>query len=176
MCPNGVREADWERVSMLVCKSDWKIKRIAYSQHSWAEERDCTVEGQCPFDPETGNPITYAGLESHANYPESKPLMVHTFLNGSSFDGVQLQNLGGLYFGDRTLADPYRKWVPRPDLLTYIPPMLTANETDIMNKFEWAVYAGNWGAPLKLPPVHLECINEEQTAKEECSMQNEATK
>lgn len=76
MCPVGVHEGDWERVSVLVCKSDWKVKRMAFSQHYWAEERDCTVEGQCLVDPETGHYMTFAGLDSHANYPEPSDLMV----------------------------------------------------------------------------------------------------
>ena len=175
MCPNGVREADWERVSMLVCKSDWKIKRIAYSQHSWAEERDCTVEGQCPFDPETGNPITYAGLDGHGNYPESKPLMVYEFVSGNFSTDVQLQNLGGLYISDRTLADPYRKWVPRPDLMLHIPDMNALNESQRVGEYAWAMYAGNWGAPLQLPSVYLECINAEQTERFPCPPENEST-
>lgn len=175
MCPTGVHEADWERVSVLVCKSDWKIKRIAYSQHSWAEERDCTVEGQCPFDPETGNPVTYAGLDGHGNYPESNNLMVYEFVSGNFSADFQLQNLGGVYIADRTFSDPYRKWVPRPDLLAYIPPLLTLNDTDVMTRFGWAAYAGNWGAPLQLPSVYLECLNPTQTERYLCPPEYEST-
>jgi hypothetical protein len=76
MCPVGVHEADWERVSVLVCKSDWQVKRMAFSQHYWAEERDCTIEGECLVDPETGHYSSFAGLDSHANYPEPSDFMV----------------------------------------------------------------------------------------------------
>lgn len=119
--------------------------------------------------------IDISGLDSHANYPDSKPLMVYQFINGSSLEQFQLLSLGGLYLGDRTLADPYRKWVPRPDLLTYVPPLSSLNETDALTRLEWAVYAGNWGVPLQEPAVYLECLNEEQTSRERCPIDNKIT-
>ena len=92
MCPAGVHEADLERMSMLVCKSDQKIKQIAYSQHSWNEVRDCQVEGQCLFDEETGNPISYVALEGHGNYPESPGAGFHVYTYyGSSLQGFPVR-------------------------------------------------------------------------------------
>lgn len=116
-----------------------------------------------------------AGLDGHGNYPESNPLMVYEFVSGNFSQDFQLENLGGVYIGDRTLSDPYRKWVPRPDLLSYIPPLLTINETDLLNRLGWAAYAGNWGAPLQLPSVYLECLNAAQTERYLCPPEYEST-
>jgi hypothetical protein len=175
MCPVGVHEGDWERVSVLVCKSDWKVKRMAFSQHYWVEERDCTVEGQCLVDPETGHFMTFAGLDSHANYPEPSDLMVYDYVNGTISGTVELENLGGLFIGDRNNPDPYRKWVPRPELMLYIPPP-SELEGILNNETLWALYAGNWGAPLRLPTVSLDCLNAEQTERFPCPKDNESTK
>jgi len=120
MCPTGVHEADIERVSVLVCKSDLQAKQVAYSQHSWVELRDCTA-GNCPTDPETGNPVTYAGLEGHGNYPVSSPLDVYAYQEAEFRGKASFDNLGGVYISDRTLADPYKRWVPRPDNLVFVP-------------------------------------------------------
>ncbi|KAL4419239.1 hypothetical protein ABPG77_001177 [Micractinium sp. CCAP 211/92] len=101
VCPIGVHEGDWERISLLVCAEDLSLQQAAYSQHGWWETRDCTVEGQCPReqnenDPTVNNPVTYIGLESHANYFESSPLMVYAWKNASLNNGrVQLENFGG---------------------------------------------------------------------------------
>ncbi len=91
MCPAGVHEADLERMSMLVCMSEQKIKQIAYSQHAWSEVRDCQIDGQCQFDEVTGNPISYVALEGHGNYPESPGNGFHVYYyQGSSIDGFPL--------------------------------------------------------------------------------------
>ena len=174
MCPAGVHEADWERVSVLVCKSDWQVKRMAFSQHTWAEERDCTVEGQCLKDPETGHYMTFAGLDSHANYPEPSDFKVYEYINGNVSSAVKLDNLGGLYIGDRNNPDPYRKWVPSPELMLYVPPPTTFNDT-LNSTNLWMMYPGNWGAPLQLPAVSLDCLNDAQTERYPCAKDNEST-
>ena len=117
-----------ERVSVLVCKADREVKRIAYSQHEWTEERDCTLPSGdpqgCPRNPETGNFVTHAGLESHANYPTSSPLDVYEFVSGTIKGApVSLNNLGGVFIADRTLFGD-KRWEPEPDgsNLIYIPP------------------------------------------------------
>lgn len=167
MCPPGVHESDIEHVSVLVCKSDQQIKRVLYSQHNWVEVRDCTAPNDCPFDPETGNPVTYAGLEGHANYPEENPLMVYMVVSGDAAGFVTLNNLGGVYIGDRAIADPFKKWVPTPDNVVYIPPPQEIYDQN-MTEFEWALFGGNWGAPLQNPASTLTCISENQTYLYEC--------
>lgn len=128
-CPIGVHEFDLERVSVLVCKSDREAKRMAYSQHAWTEERDCTLPADdpagCPRNPDTGNFVTHASLEGHGNYPAASPLDVYQFLSGNiSGAPVSLNNLGGVYIADRTLVDPYKRWEPARNgsNLIYIPP------------------------------------------------------
>jgi hypothetical protein len=174
MCPAGVHEADWERVSVLVCKSDWQIKRMAFSQHYWAEERDCTVAGECTLDPETGHYATFAGLDSHANYPQPSELKVYDYVNGNFSGNAELDNLGGIFIGDRNNPDPYRKWVPRPELMLYIPEPGALNDT-LDNETLWMSYSGNWGAPLQMPAVTLDCLNDEQTERFPCPADNEST-
>jgi hypothetical protein len=138
-----------------------------YSQHNWVEVRDCTIPNDCPFDPETGNPVTYAGLEGHANYPEENPLMVYMVVSGDAAGFVTLNNLGGVYIADRAIADPYKKWVPSPDNVVYIPPPQVIFDQN-MTEFEWALYGGNWGAPLQNPTATLTCISENQTYLYDC--------
>ena len=172
MCPAGVHEADLERMSMLVCKNDQKIKQIAYSQHSWSEVRDCQIEGQCLFDEETGNPISYVALEGHGNYPESPGNGFHVYYyQGSSIDGFPLENIGGIYVGDRTGDDPEKKFVPTPDNVKYIPPLWEIQEQNgIINgtSWEWAQFPGNWGAPLVQAPLKLFCLNRDVSEYVEC--------
>jgi hypothetical protein len=157
MCPPGVHEADFERVSVLVCKSDLQAKRVAYSQHAWAEERDCTQPGACPLTAE-GNPEVWTALEGHGNYAEASPLMVYDYQKAEFRDAAALRNLGGLWLGDRTLADPNKRWTPKPELLVYTPP-LEEIEWGGLDDFEWAAYPGQWGAPLAAPALELYCLN-----------------
>ena len=162
MCPEGVHEGDLERVSMLVCKSDLKIKRIAYSQHAWTEVRDCQVEGQCPMDPDTGRPVTHVALEGHGNYPENDGFHVYFYLGGgrTGFNNITLPNIGGIYVGDRTGEDPSKVFVPTPDNIVYIPPAWEIEQglaAGDMQEWRWAVYPGNWGAPLADQPTVLYC-------------------
>ncbi len=142
MCPAGVHEADLERMSMLVCKSEQKIKQIAYSQHAWSEVRDCQIDGQCQFDEVTGNPISYVALEGHGNYPESPGNGFHVYYyQGSSIDGFPLENIGGIYVGDRTGDDPSKTWIPTPDNVKYIPPLweIQEEQNDVINGTSWQV-------------------------------------
>lgn len=115
-----------EHVSVLVCKSDKEAKRMAYSQHSWIEQRDCTLPKDdprgCPRNPHSGNFVTYAGLEGHGNYPSVAPLHVYDVLMGKNKGiPISIDNLGGVFIGDRTLVDPYRRWEPAPDGSNVIP-------------------------------------------------------
>jgi hypothetical protein len=166
MCPTGVHESDWCRVSVLVCKSDLEIKQTAYSQHAWMETRNCEA-GQCPM--EDGHPVSFAGLDGHGNYYEESNMMVYSFYNGSSIDGgksVSLGNFGGLYIGDRT-AKGEKKFVPREDNVKFIPSLdeiLSENLTD----FYWAAYSGQWGAPLAQGPIDLECLSNNYTMRGPC--------
>lgn len=161
MCPSGVHEADLERMSMLVCKNDQKIKQIAYSQHAWSEVRDCQIEGQCLFDNSTGNPISYVALEGHGNYPEDKGFHVYYYM-GSSIENFPLDNIGGIYVGDRTGDDPTKTFIPTPENIVYIPPLWAIQEgyqgID-PEEWNWAVYPGNWGAPLQESPLTLACLD-----------------
>ena len=170
MCPTGVHESDWCRVSVLVCKSDGALMQAAYSQHAWMEIRDCQA-GQCPL--EDGHPVAYAGLDGHGNYYEESPLAVYAYFNGSSVkDGkyFSLDNFGGVYIGDRAKRDPDRMFQPTQDNIKYLP---TIDEIFAENKteeFEWALYSGQWGAPLKSGvELTFTCINKEQTAMETCN-------
>jgi hypothetical protein len=123
MCPAGVHEADLERMSMLVCKSDQKIKQIAYSQHAWNEVRDCQVEGQCLFDEETGNPISYVALEGHGNYPESPGNGFHVYT----------------YFGSSLEGFPVRIGLENVALYRHLTPSLTPSLTPAIS---WTTLAG----------------------------------
>lgn len=171
MCPTGVHEGDLERMSMLVCKSDQKIKQIAYSQHAWTEVRDCQQDGQCSFDEETGNPVSYVGLEGHANYPENSGLHVY-YYQGSSIQGRGgFNNIGGIYIGDRTGNDANRTFVPTENNIVYIPPswaILEGYDAISYNEWEWAVYPGNWGAPLQRAPLSIYCFNGNATSFVPC--------
>jgi hypothetical protein len=172
MCPAGVHEADLERVSVLVCKNDQKIKQITYSQHAWSEVRDCQIEGQCLFDNATGNPISYVALEGHGNYPESVGDGFHVYYyQGSAIDGFPLRNIGGIYIGDRTGDDPEKTFIPTPDNVKYIPPLWEIQE-DYQGirsaEWEWAVFPGNWGAPLVQASTKLVCIDTESEEYFEC--------
>lgn len=160
MCPAGIHEGDLERVSMLVCKSDLNIKRIAYSQHGWTEVRNCEA-GDCPIDKETGHLVTYVGLESHANYPDNSDLHVYFYQGGNVSGKVELDNLGGVYVGDRTGDDPSKTFIPTRDNIKYVPPAWEIErgiENGEMNEWKWAVYPGNWGAPLSKTPTVLYCF------------------
>ena len=140
----------------------------------WTQVQDCTnttnttttnTPLNCPKDPETGNPVTFAGLNSHANFPAASDLIVYEMISGNVSESFQVQNLGGLYIGDRAKADPSRKWVPRQELLQYIPPLDTVGND---SEWQWAIYAGNWGSPLLLPAVTLECLSDDQMTKAPC--------
>lgn len=171
MCPSGVHEADLERMSMLVCKNDQKIKQITYSQHAWSEVRDCQIEGQCLFDNVTGNPISYVALEGHGNYPENQGGFHVYYYMGSSVEGFPLDNIGGIYIGDRTGDDPEKTFIPTPENIVYIPPLWAIQEGyQGINpeEWNWAVYPGNWGAPLVQPPLTLECLNPSQNEYVQC--------
>ncbi|KAI8107160.1 hypothetical protein M9434_001805 [Picochlorum sp. BPE23] len=166
MCPTGVHEGDLERMSMLVCKSDQKIKQIAYSQHAWTEVRDCQQDGQCLFDQTTGNPISYVALEGHGNYPENSEFHVY-YYQGSSIQGQGgFDNIGGIYIGDRTGDDVNKTFIPTQNNIVYIPPSWAILEGDdgvVYDEWEWAVYPGNWGAPLRSAPLTIFCFNENAT-------------
>ena len=171
MCPAGIHEGDLERVSMLVCKSDLKIKRIAYSQHGWTEVRNCEVEGDCPFDEATGNPITYVALEGHGNYPTNDGFHVYFYQGSELGNAVVLDNLGGVYVGDRTGDDPERTFIPTPENVVYIPPAWEIEEQLALTddgQWQWAVFPGNWGAPLSASPLDLYCFGDNDTTIVAC--------
>lgn len=169
MCPVGVHEGDFERVSMLVCKESTSIQQLAYSQHGWAEVRDCTQEGQCSFDAE-GHPIAYAGLHSHANFFEASPLVVYKLITGGSAgSSVSLDNLGGVWVADRTGDDDTRSFVPTPDNIVHIPDLQTILSEN-SSEFQWAVYPGNWGAGAKImPQLNITCLFDNQTRLGDCN-------
>jgi hypothetical protein len=100
---------------------------------------------------------------------------VYDYVNGNFSSAVELDNLGGVFIGDRSNPDPYKKWVPRPDLMLYIPPPAEFNST-LTNETNWMLYAGNWGAPLQLPEVSLDCLNANQTERYPCPNNNESTR
>jgi len=104
-----------------------------------------------------------------------KIFQVYEYVNGTISGTVELENLGGLFIGDRNNPDPNRKWVPRPELMLYTPSPSDYNGI-LNNETLWAVYAGNWGAPLQLPAVSLDCLNAEQTERFPCPTDNESTK
>eukprot|EP00889_Picochlorum_renovo_P004074 jgi/Picre1/31104/NNA_006459.t1 len=172
MCPTGVHEGDLERMSMLVCKSDQKIKQIAYSQHGWTEVRDCQQDGQCLFDQTTGNPISYVALEGHGNYPENSEFHVY-YYQGSSIEGRGgFDNIGGIYIGDRTGDDANRTFIPTQNNIVYIPPswaIMEGYDGVVYDEWEWAVYPGNWGAPLRSAPLTIFCFNNNATQYIECN-------
>ena len=179
MCPAGVHEGDLERMSMLVCKNDQKIKQITYSQHAWSEVRNCQVEGQCLFDNVTGNPISYVGLDSHANYPNNDGNFHVYFYQGGNVSGIGLANIGGVYIADRTGEDPSKTFIPTPENIIPIPPLWAIEEGyDGLNseEWQWAVYPGNWGAPLVQPPLSLKCLNQEATEYIQCDQNSTVIK
>lgn len=154
MCPAGVHETDLERMSVLVCKTDLNtIKKIGYNQHAWSEVRDCDAGIEsCPRDPSTGNPIVYAGLESHALYPENNGFHVY-------------YNLGPLFVGDRTGDDPNKFFKPTEDNVKYIPPYDALPNTD---EWDWARFGGNWGKLIEPMPVTLACLSDDTTKYVDC--------
>lgn len=129
-------------------------------------------------------------------------------------DVVSLDNLGGVYVADRTLADPYKTFDPTPDNVKYLPPAddiiaqvlcslcCCPSQSAVNNErrswrqthcmwdmrlrsvqkqslrgrerqaaaapaaaavqnltgLEWALYPGNWGAPLNTPSTTFVCL------------------
>ena len=148
MCPAGEHEVDLERLSVLVCKSDFSMKRIGYNQHAWSEVRDCDA-GDCPIDP-GGHPIVYSSLESHALYPENNGFHVY-------------YNLGGLFVGDRTGDDSERMFIPNPDNVVYVPPLSEIQEEPLIQDatLDWARFPGNWGLLLPETSTALFCFPED---------------
>ncbi|KAK9829158.1 hypothetical protein WJX72_004238 [[Myrmecia] bisecta] len=161
VCPIGIHEGDWERVSVTVCKGSSTPSQVSYSQHGWQQVLDCTA-GECPFD-ENGHPVSYVALNSHANYPISSPLNLYS-LKRLNF----LANLDGIYIGDRTLVNPNLTFVPTPDNIVELPDIenITA---DNAAQDGWAFYTGNWGK-IPLPPQEttITCLNDNQTAAGPC--------
>eukprot|EP00963_Diacronema_lutheri_P002546 scaffold177_cov334-Pavlova_lutheri.AAC.49 len=158
MCPTGVHESDWCRVSVLVCKSNGQMMQTAYSQHSWFETRNCEA-GQCPT--EDGHPVAYSNLDGHGNYYEPSDLLVYALFNGThgkSEFPIGLGNFGGIFVADRT-ASSDKKFVPSPENVRYIPPIDEIVENNLTD-FEWAMFPGQWGAPLQTAPVTINCLNE----------------
>jgi len=144
MCPAGEHEGDLERLSVLVCKSDYRIARIGYNQHGWSEVRDCDA-GNCPVDAGTGNPVVYSALESHSLYPENNGFHVY-------------YAFGPIYIGDRTGDDAEKMFVPRADNVVYLPPLA---EIEATNGWEWAKFSGNWGSLLSPYPTMLYCLSDD---------------
>jgi hypothetical protein len=155
MCPAGEHECDLERLSVLVCASDFTIKYIGYNQHAWSEVRDCgeTQNGQnpCNLDSETGHPIVYTALQSHALYPEDSGFHVYF-------------NLGPLYVGDRTGDDSTKKFVPTPDNIKFIESRV--EDVPQSPEWDWARFSGNWGKLLQQDtPIRLECFSDSNDAE-----------
>mmetsp|Transcript_4438 Transcript_4438/g.28282 ORF Transcript_4438/g.28282 Transcript_4438/m.28282 type:complete len:661 (-) Transcript_4438:2056-4038(-) len=157
MCPTGVHESDWCRVSVLVCKSNEQMMQTSYSQHSWFETRNCEA-GQCPT--EDGHPVAYANLDGHGNYYEPSELLVYAMFNGThgkSEFPISMSNFGGIFIADRT-ASSNKKFVPTSENVKFIPPIDEIMENNLTD-FEWALFPGQWGAPLQAAPITINCLN-----------------
>lgn len=154
MCPAGVHETDLERLSVLVCKTDLDtIQKIGYNQHAWSEVRDCDRDASsCPRDAITGNPVVYAGLESHALYPEDNGFHVY-------------YSLGPLFVGDRTGDDPARFFTPTKENIKYIPPLDVLPNSP---EWDWARFEGNWGKLVEPEMVTLQCLSDDSMTYIEC--------
>ena len=165
MCPAGEHECDLERLSVLVCASDFSIQYIGYNQHAWSEVRDCgaTDDGQnpCNLDSETGHPIVYTALQSHALYPEDSGFHVYF-------------NLGPLYVGDRTGDDPTKKFVPTRDNIKFIESRV--EDVPQSSEWDWARFSGNWGKLLQQnTPIRLECFSDTNIAEYVACPDSQAT-
>lgn len=157
MCPTGVHESDWCRVSVLVCKSNLQMMQTSYSQHSWFETRNCEA-GQCPT--EDGHPVAYSNLDGHGNYYEPSDLLVYAMFNGTHGNSefpISMGNFGGIFIADRT-ASSDKKFVPTQENVKFIPPINEIMENNLTN-FEWALFPGQWGAPLQAGPITINCLN-----------------
>lgn len=157
MCPTGVHESDWCRVSVLVCKSNEQMMQTSYSQHSWFETRNCET-GQCPTD--NGHPVAYANLDGHGNYYEPSELLVYAMFNGTHGNSefpISMGNFGGIFIADRT-ASSNKKFVPTSENVKFIPPVNEIMENNLTD-FEWALFPGQWGAPLQAAPITINCLN-----------------
>ncbi|KAL4853606.1 hypothetical protein ACK3TF_005436 [Chlorella vulgaris] len=169
LCPWGVHEGDWEHIVVLVCDGDDSIQQTTYSQHGWWETRDCTQGGQCPTEVDeqgVAHPVSYAGFESHANYYEQAPLIVYAWKN-ATFKGVSLDNLGGVWVGDRTQKDPTRKFMPTSTNVVRVPSMQEIQEQNLTG-WSWAAYPGNWGSPLQKQNSTFYCLDANQTELSPC--------
>ncbi|KAL4431241.1 hypothetical protein ABPG75_006497 [Micractinium tetrahymenae] len=93
-------------------------------------------------------------------------------LEERSFDRgcVQLDNFGGLWVGDRTLSDKTSKFVPTPDNIVFLPNItqIEAAGPKNVSEWDWAIYPGNWGAPLQDGTTTFVCFTDNQTAVTEC--------
>ena len=174
LCPNQNHEGSWQHASVIVCKGDGKAKRMSVSQQDWVQVVDCSDGGDTTSSSSSSNSTTtsckdvYSALSSHAIYPEPNDLYVYQFLSGNVSKADYF--IGGLYVGDRARSDALRAWIPRKDLLDYMPTqnILNGSEAlapvvDVASRWEWARYAGNWGAPLPPATISFQCMNANQT-------------
>lgn len=137
-------------------------------QHDWWETRSAanvTLNGT--------HPIAYAGLEGHGNYYEPDVFEIYTFINASIAGIATLNNLGGVWIGDRTggaapgpLGVP-RRFFPSPGNIKRIPdPETIMNQN--LTEWYWAAYTGQWGAPLNLSSTTFLCLSDNQTVLQPC--------
>lgn len=185
MCTPGTHEGDWERISALFCSSDAialldganatmlqapiKIaQRMQYSQHGWQPEYDC-ASGECPYqtDPEgILRPVAYAGLFSHAFYPQASPLDVYEMVNVSF-----IMNVNGMYIADRT-AGGGPVFYPTPENTLFIPPV---NGRTNRKEWRWADFPGSWGGFYTTSnQTSLTCFFNNFTAEAPCNATNPA--
>ena len=83
----------------------------------------------------------------------------------------QLDNIGGVYIGDRTGDDPDRTFVPTPENIKYIPSLWEIQDPNggiNQSEWRWAEFPGNWGAPLVQAPLKLWCLDRSLDRYAEC--------
>lgn len=166
-CPLGVHEGDWERVSLLVCAETGEMEQVSYSQHSWWETR---LADNVTYEEVDGvkHPVAYSALESHANYFDDDQMMVYEFINASIRGVVSLDNFGGVWIVDRTgPLGQNRRFVPTPENIIEVPAPQTVLDQNL-SEWYWSTYAGDWGAPLAMPPIDFVCIYDGGLTYEQC--------
>jgi hypothetical protein len=76
---------DWERVTVLVCKSQQRPRRVVLSQHGWNQHLNCEA-GECTLNGEHAIISLSPSAVSHADAPASH------CCNASSAAGVSHAN------------------------------------------------------------------------------------
>eukprot|EP01025_Chloroclados_australasicus_P046557 TRINITY_DN51328_c0_g2_i1.p1 TRINITY_DN51328_c0_g2~~TRINITY_DN51328_c0_g2_i1.p1 ORF type:complete len:617 (-),score=76.94 TRINITY_DN51328_c0_g2_i1:238-1989(-) len=172
MCPTGVHEGDWERVTVYVCKENEQIRRVQYSQHNWITEYDCP-DGKCLYtetvkhtEPGTDNqeiehPVTYSALFSHANYPYASDLWIY-----QSVRVDYLANMDAFYVIDRTRKDPGKVFIPTPENIVYLPRAELMDTSD--NDQVWGLYTGSFGGHVTATKRSVTCMDSNFSEQRAC--------